>query len=180
MISIINEVKAIRKEVEQIQGELLSEGIKIDDNVPLGLMVEVPSVALSAYQFAKEVDFLSVGTNDLTQYTMAVDRGNERICNLFQHYHPSVLRLIKMTVEGANKADIEVSVCGELAGDEIGAACLTGFGIKDLSMVPGSIPKISELLGSRSKSDFEAFAEAALEKSSAEEIEELFEEWKSI
>ncbi len=111
---------------------------------------------------------------------MAVDRGNERICNLFQHYHPSVLRLIKMTVEGANKADIEVSVCGELAGDEIGAACLTGFGIKDLSMVPGSIPKISELLGSRSKSDFEAFAEAALEKSSAEEIEELFEEWKSI
>jgi phosphotransferase system enzyme I (PtsI) len=179
MISISNEVKEIRKEVEKVQGELLSEGILIDENIPLGLMVEVPSVALSAYQFAKQVDFLSVGTNDLTQYTMAVDRGNERICNLFQHYHPSVLRLIKMTVEGAEKATVEVSVCGELAGDEIGATCLIGLGIKELSMVPGSIPTISRLLGTKSKSDFQRLAKAAIEKSSAEEVEELFERWKA-
>lgn len=179
MISIVHEVKEIRKEVEEIQGELLSNGIPIDENIPLGIMVEVPSVALSAYQFAKKVDFLSIGTNDLTQYTMAVDRGNERICNLFQHYHPSVLRLIQMTIEGADKAAIEVSVCGELAGDEIGAACLIGLGIKELSMVPGSIPKISGLLGSKTKEDFEKLADAAIEKSSAEEVEELFEKWKT-
>jgi phosphotransferase system enzyme I (PtsI) len=179
MISVIDEVKAIRKEIEKIQSELVSEGITIDENVPLGVMVEVPSVALSAYQFAKEVDFMSVGTNDLTQYTMAVDRGNERICNLFQHYHPSVLNLIKMTIAGAEKAGIDVSVCGELAGNEIGAACLIGFGIKELSMVPSSIPKISGLLGSRTKVDFEELAHSALELSSSEELEKKFKEWKS-
>lgn len=178
MISVIDEVRQIRNEIEKIQGALLSSGVDIDEEVPLGLMVEVPSVALSAYQFAKEVDFMSIGSNDLTQYTLAVDRGNERIHALFQHYHPSVLRLIKMTVEGANKAGIEVSVCGELAGDEIGAACLFGFGIKELSMVPSSVSKINELLSSKSSAQFNELAEKAIELSSSEELEQLYGEWK--
>lgn len=177
MVSVIDEVRKIRNEIEKIQGALLSTGVKIDENIPLGLMVEVPSVAISAYQFAKEADFLSIGTNDLTQYTLAVDRGNERIHTLFQHYHPSVLKLIKMTVEGAQKADVEVSVCGELAGDEVGAACLLGFGIKELSMVPNSVSKINELLSSRPLKDFQELATSAIELSSSEELEKLYGEW---
>jgi len=178
MISVINEVRQIRDEIEKIQKDLLSSGMDIDEKVPLGLMVEVPSVALSAYQFAKEVDFMSIGSNDLTQYTLAVDRGNERIHTLFQHYHPSVLKLIKMTVDGARKADVEVSVCGELAGDEIGAACLFGFGIKELSMVPSSVPTINELLCSKSSEEFIELANQAIELSSSEELEQIYGEWK--
>ncbi|MEX0719731.1 MAG: phosphoenolpyruvate--protein phosphotransferase [Balneolaceae bacterium] len=180
MISVIEEVREIRKEIENIQSDLLSEGEKIDENVPLGLMVEVPSVALSAYQFAKEVDFFSMGTNDLTQYTMAADRGNEHICELFQHYHPSVLRMIKLTVEGALKADIEVSACGELAGEEIGAACLYGLGINELSMVPHSIPVIKDLLTSHTKKDFEDLAVDAVNATTSKEVEQLFNNWKNI
>ncbi|WP_421773552.1 phosphoenolpyruvate--protein phosphotransferase [Gracilimonas sp.] len=179
MVSVINEVAEIKDEIESAKNELQTEGVELTEPIPLGLMVEVPSVALSAYSFAKEVDFLSVGTNDLTQYTMAVDRGNERICNLFQHYHPSVLHLIKMTVEGADKAGIDVSVCGELAGDEIGAACLIGMGIQELSMVPETIPGISELIHSKTRADFEQLAASALELGSSEDLERLFEEWKN-
>lgn len=179
MVSVIDEVAEIKNELESVIKELKTEGVELAESIPLGLMVEVPSVALSAYHFAKEVDFLSVGTNDLTQYTMAVDRGNERICNLFQHYHPSVLHLINNTVQGAEKAGINVSVCGELAGDKIGAACLIGMGIQELSMVPESIPEISELLHSKTKAEFEQFAESALELASSDELETLFEDWKN-
>ncbi len=179
MVSVINEVKEIKDELKSAQKELKAEGVECTEPIPLGLMVEVPSVALAADQFARKVDFLSVGTNDLTQYTMAVDRGNERICNLFQHYHPSVLHLIKMTVEGAEKAGIDVSVCGELAGNEIGAACLIGLGIKELSMVPESIPEISELLHSKAMREFEQLAESALELGSSEDLERLFNDWKN-
>ena len=179
MISVINEVHKIKEEIEKVKEELRAEGAEFEEDIPLGLMVEVPSVALSAKKFAEEVDFFSVGTNDLTQYTLAVDRGNERICNLFQHYHPSVLQLIKMAVQGAESANIDVSVCGELAGDQIGAASLVGMGIKELSMVPKSIPAVSELLHSKTKADFEDFAKSALELSSSEELENLFEEWRN-
>lgn len=178
MVSVIEEVKQIRNEIELVQSALLSAGKPIDENVPLGLMVEVPSVALSAYQFAREVDFFSMGTNDLTQYTMAVDRGNEHIASLFQHYHPSVLRLIKLAVEGAEKADIEVCACGELAGTEIGAACLFGLGVIELSMAPISVDKIKDLLTSKTKKDFEELAAKAIEASTSKEVEQLFNNWK--
>ncbi len=158
---------------------LLSEGHDIDDSIPLGLMVEVPSVALSAFEFACEVDFFSIGTNDLTQYTLAVDRGNEHICDLFQHYNPAVLRLIEMAVQGAQKADIKISVCGELAGDEIGAACLFGLGVTELSMVPQSIPKIKSLFTSHTKSEFESLAAQALKATTSTEIKELYEDWEN-
>lgn len=179
MVSVLDEVREIKEEIKKVGQELKNSGKQIDEDIPLGLMVEVPSVALSAYQFAKEVDFMSIGTNDLTQYTMAVDRGNERICTLFQHYHPSVLKLIQMTVKGAEKAGIEVSVCGELAGDEIGAACIFGLGINELSMLPHSIPRISRILKSHSKKEFEALAKTALKSSSIQEIEKYYENWKS-
>jgi len=179
MVSVLKEVRQIKDEIHVVQQQLISSGVKVDKNVPVGLMVEVPSVALLAHQFAKEVDFLSIGSNDLTQYTLAVDRGNERIHDLFQHYHPAILKLIKLTAEGAKKAGVEVSVCGELAGDEIGAACLLGFGIKELSMVPSSLRKVNELLSSRSLEEFQAFSEEAVALASSDEVEQLFEVWKS-
>lgn len=178
MISVVEEIDQVRDEIERMQGALLSSGTPIDENLPIGIMVEVPSVALSAFHFAKKVDFLSIGSNDLTQYTLAVDRGNEKIHTLFQHYHPAVLKLIKMTVKGGEKAGVNVSVCGELAGDEIGAACLMGFGINELSMVPNSLPAIYDLLSSRNKNDFDELAEKAVDLSSSEELEQLFREWK--
>jgi phosphotransferase system enzyme I (PtsI) len=178
MVSVLHEVQQIKKEINTVKEQLMSSGIKVDEDVPIGLMVEVPSVALLAHQFAREVDFLSIGSNDLTQYTLAVDRGNEHIHTLFQHYHPSVLKLIKLTAEGAAEAGVELSVCGELAGDEIGAACLLGFGIKELSMVPSSLRKINELLSSKSFKEFQNFSEKAISLSSSEEIEQFFEEWK--
>lgn len=179
MVSVLKEVQQIKDEIYLVQRQLNSSGVKVDENVPIGLMVEVPSVALLAHQFAKEVDFLSIGSNDLTQYTLAVDRGNERIHDLFQHYHPSILKLIKFTAEGAKEAGVEVSVCGELAGDEIGAACLLGLGIKELSMIPSSLRKINELLSSKSLEEFQSFSEQAVALSSSEAIEQLFEDWKS-
>ncbi|MFP8490148.1 phosphoenolpyruvate--protein phosphotransferase [Gracilimonas sp. Q87] len=178
MVSVVNEIDLIRGEIEKMQGTLLSSGIPIDEDLPIGIMVEVPSVALSSFHFAKKVDFLSIGSNDLTQYTLAVDRGNEKIHNLFQHYHPSVLKLISMTVKGAKKADVNVSVCGELAGDEVGAACLMGLGINELSMVPNSLPEIYDLLSSRNRNNLVELANKAVDLSSSEELEELFREWK--
>ncbi|MAO65806.1 MAG: phosphoenolpyruvate--protein phosphotransferase [Balneola sp.] len=175
MVSVMDEVDSIKKELEEAREAVTSEGYAVDEGIQLGLMVEVPSVAISARKFAREVDFLSIGTNDLTQYTMAVDRGNERISALFQHYHPSVLQLIKTTQEGATEEGADLSVCGELAGDPVGVAFLIGAGISDLSMLPHSIPEIADLLSSFTKKEFEAFAESALNSSSDKQVKELFE-----
>lgn len=180
MISVLEEVYEIKKELEAAKEEIRSQGVEIDENLPIGIMVEVPSVAISAYQFAKEVDFLSIGTNDLTQYTLAVDRGNERIYSLFQHYHPSVLKLIHLTKQGADKAGIEVSICGELAGNEIGAACLMGFGINEFSMVPSQIPVIQELLSMHSMDEFKDIAQKALECSTSSGLEDYYKEWNNM
>lgn len=180
MISVLEEVYEIKEELELAKEKVRTRGDKIDESLPIGIMVEVPSVAVSTYKFAKEVDFLSIGTNDLTQYTLAVDRGNERINKLFQHFHPSVLKLIRLTKEGAEKAGIEVSVCGELAGNEIGAACLMGFGINEFSMVPSRIPVIQELLSMHSMESFKEFSQKALDCATSSELEEYFEEWNNL
>lgn len=176
MVSVIEEFRAVRSTMEDIQGALISSGQPVDEKVPLGLMVEVPSVALSADKFAAEADFFSIGTNDLTQYTLAVDRGNEQICSLFQHYHPSVLQLIQLTAAASETAGIPLSVCGELAGNNVGAAVLFGMGIRDFSMVTHSIPAVKALLSSGSLKTFSTLAEEALKVSTAREVENLFNE----
>ncbi|MDR9415792.1 MAG: phosphoenolpyruvate--protein phosphotransferase [Gracilimonas sp.] len=174
MVSVMEEVAAIKKEMEEAKAALQSEGCKIDEGIQFGLMVEVPSVAISAQEFASEVDFLSIGTNDLTQYTMAVDRGNERISELFQHYHPSVLRLIKMTQDGAKKGNADLSVCGELAGDPVGVAFLIGAGITDLSMLPHTIPHIADLISRFRINEFQSFTSGALNCTTSVEVHDLF------
>ncbi len=177
MVSSVEEIRQVKSEMEFVERQLLEEGVPTDTKIKIGVMVEVPSVAMLAKHFAKEVDFFSVGTNDLTQYTLAVDRGNERISSLYQHYHPSVWQLIKVTHEAALEQGIEMSVCGELAGDLVGAAGLIGMGINDLSMSPLHIPKVKRLLSSYSQDVFESFSKKTLNASSSTEVKTLFEEF---
>lgn len=175
MVTVLEEIQEVKRVLSDSMQELLNSGISVDEAIKIGIMVEVPSVVILADQFAKEVDFLSVGTNDLTQYSLAVDRGNERICSLYQHYHPAVLQLIKITAKAAANHNIELSVCGELAGDIVGAACLFGMGITHLSISPSSIPKIRHLLSSYSSDEFSLYAQKALQVSTAHEVKEHFE-----
>ena len=177
MISTLEEILQVKKKIVQVKKSLAEEGIPVDDSVPLGIMIEVPSAALLADHFAKEVDFFSIGTNDLTQYALAVDRGNEQICTLYQQHHPSVWKLIELTYRAAKEHEIEISVCGELAGDEIGAACLVGMGITDLSMSPSRIPEIKERLISRSLKDLTSFSKAVLSCSTSSEVKNLYKNW---
>lgn len=173
MVALIEEIVEVRKAMEEVQKSLMDTGVTIDESIPLGIMVEVPSVALLADKFAKEVDFFSIGTNDLTQYALAVDRGNERICSVYQQHHPSVWQLIKTTVKAANENAVPVSVCGELAGDKLGALCLLGMGVNDLSMSPGSIPKVKEALTSRSMLELKDLSDRVLDCSTTEQVRAL-------
>jgi phosphotransferase system enzyme I (PtsI) len=177
MVSVIEEIREVKKFVAEVQKELKNEKIPIDEKLQVGMMIEIPSAALLADHFAKEVDFFSVGTNDLTQYTLAVDRGNERICDLYQHQDPAVWKLIGCSIDAAKKNDIPISVCGELAGDLLGAACLMGMGVNDLSMSPGSIPKVREMLISHTDEELKDISEAVLSCKSATEVRELYKDW---
>ncbi|MBO6794895.1 MAG: phosphoenolpyruvate--protein phosphotransferase [Balneolaceae bacterium] len=174
MITDVREVVEVKQVLKEIKEELRENEIPFDDHIRVGVMVEVPSVALLASQFAKEVDFFSIGTNDLTQYTLAVDRGNERICELYQHNHPAVWQLIHQTIYAGNNNKVPVAVCGELAGDIIGASALIGMGVTDLSMSVHSIPRIKQHLRSHTLDKFRLLAQKILVSSSAEEVKAEF------
>ncbi|MFV1883426.1 MAG: phosphoenolpyruvate--protein phosphotransferase [Balneola sp.] len=177
MVSMIEEILQVKEKIAQVQESLINEGFSLEDSVSIGIMIEVPSAALMADHLAKEIDFFSIGTNDLTQYVLAVDRGNEQICTLYQQHHPSVWKLIELTYQAAKENGIDISVCGELAGDEIGAACLVGMGITDLSMSPSRIPRIKEKLVNRSFEELTTFSKAVLSCSTSQEVKNLYEDW---
>ncbi|MDD3732698.1 MAG: hypothetical protein PHU88_10015, partial [candidate division Zixibacteria bacterium] len=146
MISDITELEKAKKLISQVMFDLRREAIPFDSQIKIGVMVEVPSAALTADQLAQKVDFISIGTNDLTQYTMSTDRNNSRVAGLYNSYHPSVLQLIKMTVDACMRNDIEVSVCGEMAGDKQALPLFIGMGVKNLSMNPTKITDICRLI----------------------------------
>lgn len=178
MISVEEEVLQIKERIVDIHKELSNLGNKIDEQVSIGAMIEVPSAALNAENLAKHLDFMSIGTNDLTQYTLAVDRGNEKICSLYQQQHPSIWKLIKITAEAAEKTDTELAVCGELAGSVLGACGLIGSGIMNLSMISSAIPKVKEELISHEDSEFKELSESFLAASNTTKIKEIFEHWR--
>ncbi|MEP1151503.1 MAG: phosphoenolpyruvate--protein phosphotransferase [Balneola sp.] len=178
MISVEEEILELKEIIDSLQKKLMVEGVEIDEEIALGAMIEVPSAALNAENLAQHLDFMSIGTNDLTQYTMAVDRGNERICSLYQQQHPAVWSLINTTAAAAKKTNTELSVCGELAGDILGACGLVGLGVTNLSMISGSIPKVKEELISHKDAEFESLAETFLAASNTKQLKEAFEDWR--
>jgi len=141
-----------------------------DEDVPVGVMIEVPAAALTADVLASRCSFFSIGTNDLTQYTLAVDRGNERVAHLYDPLHPGVLALIDATVRAAARAGIPVSVCGEMAGDALAVPILVGLGIGELSATPSSVPIVKEIVRALDIGTVAGDARAALQARSAAEV----------
>ncbi len=179
MISNMDELREVKTELESVQKLLAEKGTPIDKNIKLGVMVEVPSVALQVKHFAKEVDFFSIGTNDLTQYTLAVDRGNHLISDLYQPMHPAVLAFISMTVEAGDERDVPVAVCGELASDPFAAMVLVGLGVNELSMTPRLIPRVKQAIRLHTIREMGELARQVLASVSIKEIKKLKEEWQS-
>lgn len=176
LITAVEELVTIRGMVRASVDQLRERGATFRDDIPLGIMIEVPSAATLADLLARKVDFFSIGTNDLIQYTLAVDRGNEHVSYLYQPLNPAVLRLIAHTAASARAAGISVSLCGEMAASPLHAPLLIGLGIEDLSMDPVSIPAVKEAIRAVSAADMRALAKTVLELETAEEIEAVLEE----
>jgi len=148
MISDVDQVKKAKALIEEVKAEIKEEGISYDENIQVGVMIEIPAAAMISDMLAKEVDFFSIGTNDLIQYTIAVDRMNEKISSLYDPLHPGVIRLIKMVVENAHKEGIKVGMCGEMAGELEYIPLLVGLGLDKLSMSASSILAARKLVRS--------------------------------
>jgi len=172
LISGLEELREVKEIFSEAKEELKREGVPINEDMPLGVMIEVPSAAATADILAMEADFFSIGTNDLVQYFLAVDRTNMAVSHLYQPLHPAILRSVKFVVEAAKKAEIGVNICGEIAADPILVMVLLGMGLTQLSMNPASIPLIKNVIRSVSLSEAEEIARRVLTFSTAKEIEE--------
>ncbi len=170
MIISLEEIRKANQILNEAKDELIKKDIPFDNNIQVGIMVETPAAALIADRLIEEVDFFSIGTNDLTQYTLAVDRGNETIAHLYQPMHPAVLKLIKMVIDASHKAGKWTGMCGEFASDERAAIILLGMGLDEFSMSAGSIPAIKKIIREISYEDAKEIANKALLMSSSEEI----------
>lgn len=170
MISGLDELNQANALLEEYKAELRREGVPFDEKLEVGAMIEIPSAAVAADSLARRVQFFSVGTNDLIQYSLAVDRLNERIAHLYEPTHPAILRLIKMTADAGKKHGIWTGVCGEMAGDPVLAPLLLGLGVTELSAAPGAVPQLKYLIRRLKMSEAQDLAARALECESPAEI----------
>lgn len=167
------EAKALLLEEKQ---NLINEGVNVSDEIEVGIMVEIPSTAVMASQFAREVDFFSIGTNDLIQYTMAADRMNEKVSYLYQPYNPAILQLVKTVIDAAHKEGKWVGMCGEMAGEELAVPLLLGLGLDEFSMSATSILKVRTQIKKLTQTQFEEIALQAIQLNTAEEVVSLVKE----
>ena len=177
MIATLNDFRGAKALLEEEKAKLIAEGVAVSDDIQVGIMIEIPAAAVLAHQFAKEVDFFSIGTNDLIQYTMAADRMNERVSYLYQPYNPSILTLIKHVIDSAHKEGKWAGMCGEMAGDQTAVPLLVGLGLDEFSMSASSVLKTRSLISKLTLSDMQALAAKAInECSTVQEVEALVEE----
>lgn len=177
MIATLNDFRGAKALLEEEKAKLIAEGVAVSDDIQVGIMIEIPAAAVLAHQFAKEVDFFSIGTNDLIQYTMAADRMNERVSYLYQPYNPSILTLIKHVIDSAHKEGKWAGMCGEMAGDQTAVPLLVGLGLDEFSMSASSVLKTRSLIAKLTLSDMQALAAKAInECATVEEVEALVAE----
>ncbi|EOA80116.1 phosphoenolpyruvate--protein phosphotransferase [Borreliella burgdorferi] len=177
MLTIYEEIETIEYFVNNAKINLKSRGLPFDENLEVGCMIEVPSAALISSKLANKLKFFSIGTNDLTQYVLAVDRGNQKISNLYDKYNPAVLKLIKKVLDDGVSSGIDVSVCGELGGDDAGALLLVGLGFRSLSMIPSATLRIKYLLKKYTIMELEELANKVLNSDSKQETLSYFDKF---
>ena len=177
MIATLNDFRGAKALLLEEKAKLVAEGVAVSDDIQVGIMIEIPAAAVLAHQFAKEVDFFSIGTNDLIQYTMAADRMNERVSYLYQPYNPSILTLIKHVIDSAHKEGKWAGMCGEMAGDQTAVPLLVGLGLDEFSMSASSVLKTRSLISKLTLGDMQALAAKAInECATVEEVEALVAE----
>jgi phosphotransferase system enzyme I (PtsI) len=178
MVATLKEFRAAKKMYDEERQKLIDEGVTVSDDIQVGIMIEIPAAAVLADKFAKEVDFFSIGTNDLIQYTMAADRMNEQVSYLYQPYNPSILRLIKNVIDSAHAEGKWAGMCGEMAGDQTAVPLLVGMGLDEFSMSATSVLKIRSLMKRLSTTDMQELATRALEDcDTMEEVVELINQY---
>ncbi|MDF2963492.1 MAG: phosphoenolpyruvate-protein phosphotransferase [Paenibacillus sp.] len=173
MIAVAEELREAKRLLQEEKARLVQEGIPVSNSIEVGIMIEVPAAALASDFLAKEVDFFSIGTNDLIQYTMAADRMNENVSYLYQPCHPSILRLIRMVIQAADKEGKWVGMCGEMAGDETAIPILLGMGLHEFSMSATSILPARDLIKKTSYREWAGYSEQVLSMGSQEDIQQF-------
>jgi phosphotransferase system enzyme I (PtsI) len=171
LITTVTELRQARMLLNNVMEDLQEEGVPFRQQIPVGMMVEVPAAVTMIDVFVKEIDFISIGTNDLIQYALAVDRSNKDVSHLYQACDPAVLRLINLTLKAARQADVPASICGQMSGTPHFALLLLGLGLRSLSVPPSSIPEIKQLCRSVTTSQSEAIAARAMQMEGAREID---------
>ncbi len=181
MISCVSEIVQVREIIDQAVHELEKENKEFSRKVALGIMIEVPSAVIMAEKLAEHVDFFSIGTNDLIQYSMAIDRRNRQVAHLYQPLEPSVIQLLRLTRQAADKKGIDLAMCGEMAGEPVNIPILMGLGIRELSMNPGSIPAVKQMIRNMDSREAQKDLERASSLSTAREVYQmLFEKYKEL
>jgi len=173
MISGVQEIRDARNIIDEVKTELMSEGVSIDEDIKIGIMIEVPSAVIMAEQLAEEVDFFSIGTNDLIQYALAIDRVNESVTYLYEPLHPAILRMLKQVVDAGHRAGIKVAICGEMAGDPLYTPILLGLELDGLSMTPLAVPRVKRIIRKSTVRESKELLKKAMTLSTAGEIENV-------
>ena len=173
MITTLTEVRKAKELVRKAKADLRAQNIKFHDKIPIGVMIEVPAAALMVSQIAAEVNFLSIGSNDLTQYLLAVDRGNVLVSKLYREFDPSVLLTLKHVINGGHRQGLWVGICGEMAGHPLAVPLLVGLGMDELSVVPAILPEVKKIIRSLTFTETQEIASKALTLSTSDEVEKL-------